>query len=67
MQLPIDNNKQALREALILAITAPTAKQSEQAMELVNHFSGGLTAAEVEEAKKEAVIYTKCAPTNVEV
>jgi hypothetical protein len=67
MKLPIENNQHALREALILAITAPTAKQSEQAMELVNHFSGGLTAAEVEEAKKEAVIYTKCAPTNVEV
>ena len=66
MKLPIENNQHALREALILCITAPSDKQAEEAMELVNHFSGGLTPDEVEEAKREAVIYSKCAPPPVE-
>ena len=46
---------QALTQALILAIIAPTDEQSEKAKKLATDLSQGLTADQIEQCKDEAL------------
>ena len=46
---------QALTQALILAIIAPTDEQSEKAKNLAIDLSQGLTADQIEQCKDEAL------------
>jgi hypothetical protein len=52
--MEIENNYQALVQALVLAITAPTEEQAHRATEMAEGFAAGLDEVTVERAKKEA-------------
>jgi hypothetical protein len=52
--MEIENNYQALVQALVLAITAPTEEQAQRAAGLAEEFAAGLDEVTVERAKKEA-------------
>jgi hypothetical protein len=45
------NNFDALVEAIILALTAPTDEKSDRAVELANSFTVGMTGEEIGRAK----------------
>ncbi|HAW77639.1 MAG TPA: hypothetical protein DCW74_18130 [Alteromonas australica] len=50
----------AFVKALVLAIDAPTDKQSEKAVELAENFAEQLTDLQVEEGKKDAIEIIGC-------
>ena len=52
--MQFQNQTEAAAFGLFLAITAPTEKQSNEALALAERICQGLTAGEVEQAKRQA-------------
>lgn len=54
--MAIHNTHEALVEALVLALTAPTEEQSKRASALADEFAAGLSEKQVEDAKRTAKV-----------
>jgi hypothetical protein len=50
-----DNHYEAFVSGLLLAVTAPTEEQSQEALALAESIAGHLTADQVEQAKADVV------------
>jgi hypothetical protein len=53
--MSFDNHYEAFVSGLLLAVTAPTEEQSQEALALAESIAGHLTADQVEQAKSDAV------------